>query len=177
MSMLRVHSKDLHEHVVSEAGECLESGLYTDLIIRCKDRKTVHAHKLVLAAVSPYIRSLMDLGDEVVFLELPEYTKDEIESLISIIYNGSIDASVEEIRDMLTLAHSLYIPVPVSDQLNSMLGLNLTPHPTLIQPNLPSSHNMLSKFHVSNLLPVKVIINNRLFKGSDREKLSSSFRR
>jgi len=54
---------------------------------------------------------------------------------------------VEEIRDMLTLAHSLYIPVPVSDQLNSMLGLNLTPHPTLIQPNLPSSHNMLSKFH------------------------------
>ena len=33
--MLRVHSQDLHEHVASEAGECLDSGLYTDLAIRC----------------------------------------------------------------------------------------------------------------------------------------------
>ena len=32
--MLRVHSQDLHEHVASEAGECLDSGLYTDLAIR-----------------------------------------------------------------------------------------------------------------------------------------------
>ena len=34
-TMLRVHSQDLHEHVASEAGECLDSGLYTDLAIRC----------------------------------------------------------------------------------------------------------------------------------------------
>ena len=33
-TMLRVHSQDLHEHVASEAGECLDSGLYTDLAIR-----------------------------------------------------------------------------------------------------------------------------------------------
>ena len=144
--MLRVHSKDLHEHVVSEAGECLESGLYTDLVIRCKDGRIVQAHKLVLAAVSPYIRSLLNIGDEVVFLELPEYNKEEIESLIAIIYTGSIDATVEEIRNMLTLAHSLFIPVPVSDQLNSMLGLNLTPHPSPLQQPFPSSQNLLSKF-------------------------------
>ena len=33
-TMLRVHSQDLHEHVASEAGECLDTGLYTDLAIR-----------------------------------------------------------------------------------------------------------------------------------------------
>ena len=37
-TMLRVHSQDLHEHVASEAGECLDSGLYTDLAIRCLAR-------------------------------------------------------------------------------------------------------------------------------------------
>jgi hypothetical protein len=32
--MLRVHSRDLHDHLASEVGQSLESGLYTDLIIR-----------------------------------------------------------------------------------------------------------------------------------------------
>jgi len=144
--MLRVHSKDLHEHVVSEAGECLDSGLYTDVTIRCRNGETVHAHKLVLAAVSPYLRSLMESTDDVVFLDVPECDKDEIDSLISIVYSGSIDASVEEIKKMLTLAHSLYISVPVSEQLNSILGLSLVPHPP---PPPPTNINNNNNIHNS----------------------------
>ena len=53
--LLRVHSRDLHEHLVQEVGECLETGLYTDLIIRCKGGHAIHAHKLVLSAASPYL--------------------------------------------------------------------------------------------------------------------------
>ena len=55
-SLLRVHSKDLHEHIAQEVGECLESGLYTDLMIRCNNGQTLHGHKLVLSAVSPYLK-------------------------------------------------------------------------------------------------------------------------
>ena len=75
MSMLRVHSKDLHEHVVSEAGDCLDTGLYTDIVLRCKEGEAVNAHRLVLAAVSPYLRCLMEVADEVASIELPEYEK------------------------------------------------------------------------------------------------------
>ena len=143
MSMLRVHSKDLHEHVVSEAGDCLDSGLYTDTVLRCRDGGRVYAHRLVLAAVSPYLRSLLEAGGDEVTIDLPEYNKKEVEDLVSIIYSGSIDASVEEIRRLLVLAHSLYISVPVSDQLNTILGIQLVPHPA---PSLPDlTHNMLSK--------------------------------
>jgi len=134
MSLLRVHSKDLHEHVVEEAGECLESGLYTDVVIRCKAGETVHAHRLVLAAVSPYLRTLLDVDEDVTCLDLPEHEKAEIEALVSIVYCGSIDASLEEIRGMISLAHSLYIPVPVSDQLNAMLGMNLPVEPVPVVP-------------------------------------------
>ena len=142
--MLRVHSKDLHEHVVAEAGECLESGLYTDVTIRCRGGETVHAHKLVLAAVSPYLRSLLEATDDVVFLDVPECGKEEIESLISIVYSGSIDATVEEIKKLLRLAHSLYISVPVSEQLNSILGLDLAPHPLLLQPQVQLNNNNIT---------------------------------
>jgi hypothetical protein len=140
-TMLRVHSKDLHEHVASEAGECLESGLYTDLAIRCRGGQTLHAHRLVLAAVSPYLRHLLldacgggtaDRSGEApvsasVGLELPDTGKEEMAALLEIIYTGSVEASLEEMRNMLSLAHALYITVPVSDQLTSLLGLEPPP--------------------------------------------------
>ena len=69
----------------------------------------------------------------------------EVEALISIIYTGSIDASVEEIRRMLLLAHSLYISVPVSEQLNNILGLNLNPHP-------PSAFDQFNQHMLSELI-------------------------
>ena len=46
-TMLRVHSQDLHEHVASEAGECLDSGLYTDLAIRCIARGLIGLHTCI----------------------------------------------------------------------------------------------------------------------------------
>ena len=119
-TMLRVHSQDLHEHVASEAGECLDSGLYTDLAIRCIARGLIglhtcihnmstplqpshlirhskkcltyntiqprchggdllRAHRIVLAAVSPYLRQLLATGgdslDTLVTLDLPDAAK------------------------------------------------------------------------------------------------------
>ena len=53
---MHVQSKDLYLHIVQEVGECLENGLYTDLILRCGGGATLHAHKLVLSAVSPYVK-------------------------------------------------------------------------------------------------------------------------
>jgi hypothetical protein len=73
-TMLRVHSQDLHEHVASEAGECLDSGLYTDLAIRCRGGAVLRAHRLVLAAVSPYLRQLLAAGEagETLTMDLPD---------------------------------------------------------------------------------------------------------
>ena len=59
MDLLRVHSQDLHDHIAQEVGECLESGLYTDLAIRCAQGQTLHAHRLVMAAVSPYLQMVI----------------------------------------------------------------------------------------------------------------------
>ena len=58
MTMLRVHSQDLHEHIVQEASESLGSGLYTDLGIRCQDGVMVQCHRLVMSAVSPYLKQV-----------------------------------------------------------------------------------------------------------------------
>ena len=70
MDLLRVHSQDLHEHIAQEVGECLESGAYTDLAIRCAQGQTLHAHKVVMAAVSPYLQMVRFSYKTTYFYEL-----------------------------------------------------------------------------------------------------------
>jgi hypothetical protein len=59
-SLLRVHSKDLHDHVLQEVAEGFESEIYTDMVVRCGGGEEFPVHRLVLAAVSPYLRMVRD---------------------------------------------------------------------------------------------------------------------
>ena len=36
--LLRVHSKDLHDHLTAEVADCLETGLFSDVVIRWSNR-------------------------------------------------------------------------------------------------------------------------------------------
>lgn len=127
--LLRVHSEDLQDHVAQEVGECLESGLYTDLMIRCQGGHTLHAHKLVLSAASPYIRALLENNDweDVQTMELPDTEQEELTLLLEIVYNGSVEATIEDLKNLILLAHQLYITIPLSDELINTLELELPP--------------------------------------------------
>ena len=86
-----------------------------------------------MSAVSPYLKQMLDMTGEEdhTVLDMPDSDHEVVQSLLDIVYNGSIEASLDMIRRLLTLAHSLYISVPVSDQLMSMLGLQLPPQQKL----------------------------------------------
>ena len=56
--LLRVHSEDLVHHVAEAVGSSFETSLFADVTLRCGDGKTVRAHKVVLAAVSPFLKEV-----------------------------------------------------------------------------------------------------------------------
>ena len=73
---------------------------------------------------------------EDICVDLSNNTKTDLENLLSLIYSGSIDATVEEIKRVILLSQSLYIPVPVSEQLISILGIEVaktSPPPLLLE--------------------------------------------
>ena len=164
MDLLRVHSQDLHDHIAQEVGECLESGLYTDLAIRCAQGQTLHAHRLVMAAVSPYLQMVIwnfhhqkrkififsNLSfliflvlqllestewEEVQVIEMSHVSSDEMQMLLEVIYNGVVEATIEDLRQLILLAHRLYISIPLSSELMQGLDLKLPPRPTFRKPH------------------------------------------
>ena len=63
--LLRVHSKDLHEHVLQDVADCLQTRSFADMVIRCNDddqEEEIWVHKVVLGAVSPYLRMVIKIA-------------------------------------------------------------------------------------------------------------------
>jgi len=144
MDLLRVHSQDLHEHIAQEVGECLESGLYTDLAIRCAEGQTLHAHRVVMAAVSPYLQALLEaneLNDDVQTIEMSQVSTDEMQMLLEVVYNGVVEATIEDLRKLILLAHRLYIAIPLSNELMQGLELKLPPRSPFRKPLMPKFTN------------------------------------
>lgn len=81
-------------------------------------------------------------------LEIPDATVDEMNLLLEVIYNGSVDATIEDLRALILLAHRLYISIPMSDEL--MEGLDLT-LPSIPPFRPPPGRIRLAE--VSSLLP------------------------
>ena len=67
--------------------------------------------------------------EELQTVELPDVTVEQVQLLLEVVYNGSVEATIEELRNLILLAHRLYITIPMSDEL--MQGLDVT------LPNIP----------------------------------------
>jgi len=50
-------------------------------------------------------------------LELPDSPNEIVSLLLEVIYNGVVEATIEDLRELILLGHSLYISIPLSDEL------------------------------------------------------------
>lgn len=137
--LLRVHSNDIHDQLIVEVGDCLETGLYTDLIIRCRDGHSLHAHKLILSSASPYLKWVLENNDweDVQTIDIPDVSQDEVSLLLEVVYHGVVEATLEDLRKLILLAHQLYISIPISDELMNGLHLVLPPIHKFVPRNMP----------------------------------------
>ena len=61
--------------------------------------------------------------EEIQTLEIPDASDEIVSLLLEVIYNGVVEATIQDLRDLILLGHSLYIAIPMSDDL--MEGLDL----------------------------------------------------
>ena len=84
-----------HSYIVSIAKLCKENGLFTDVTILCDDGKLL-AHKIVLAAVSPFLRHVLDVETSntgQTTIVMPEVRREIVQQLLDFLYTGIMKVS------------------------------------------------------------------------------------
>ena len=101
------NTANIHKAMVDD----LKTGSFTDVVISCRDRQTVKAHKLVLVAASRFLANVLCNIDnnESAVLILPDFETTIIKRLVSALYDDGVDPlagdwSVEEAWKTLGLS-------------------------------------------------------------------------
>ena len=82
-----------------------------------------------------------ELNDDVQTIEMSQVSTDEMQMLLEVVYNGVVEATIEDLRKLILLAHRLYIAIPLSNELMQGLELKLPPRSPFRKPLMPKFTN------------------------------------
>ncbi|XP_060569161.1 zinc finger and BTB domain-containing protein 17-like [Ruditapes philippinarum] len=108
---LRYHSDQLNNKVVSVMREFYQTGEFCDVILHTGNIK-IHAHRIVLAAFSPYFRDLFHEPDNKhkTDINLGNHLRDEcVRQLVDFCYSSNITVDSQSADKILTAANFLQI--------------------------------------------------------------------
>lgn len=108
---LRYHSDQLNNKVVSVLREFYQTGEFCDVIIHIGNIK-IHAHRVVLAAFSPYFRDYFHEAENrhKTDITLGNHLRDEcVQQLVDFCYSSNITVDSESADKILTAANFLQI--------------------------------------------------------------------
>ena len=97
-----------HSYIVSIARLCKENGLFTDVTLQCDDGKLL-AHRIVLAAVSPFLRGILTElpgGTQDFTIIVPDVRRAIVQQLLDFLYTGSMQLEQEatyELQELVLL--------------------------------------------------------------------------
>ena len=82
-----------------------------------------------------------DMNDDVQSIEMSQVSSDEMQMLLEVVYNGVVEATIEDLRKLILLAHRLYIAIPLSNELMQGLELKLPPRSPFRKPIMSKFSN------------------------------------
>ncbi|XP_017059239.1 LOW QUALITY PROTEIN: protein abrupt [Drosophila ficusphila] len=163
---------DFQSSILSSFRHLRDEEDFVDVTLAC-DERSFTAHKVVLSACSPYFRRLLKANPcEHPIVILRDVRCDDVENLLSFMYNGEVNVSHEQLPDFLKTAHLLQIRgladvnggYPYSKALSAALSHNN---------NNNSSSSNTSGNSSSNNNNSSSNNNNNLSESSNHNKISS----
>ncbi|XP_050426346.1 protein abrupt-like isoform X2 [Adelges cooleyi] len=104
-----VRWNEFHTSIITSFRHLLDQEDFIDVTIAC-DGKSFTAHKVVLSACSPYFRSLLKANPcQHPIVILRDVKKQEMEALLSFMYNGEVRINQEHLPEFLKTARSLQV--------------------------------------------------------------------
>ena len=70
-------------------------------------------------------------SEDIQTVELAEVKGEDVQLLVDVIYNGLVEATMDELRSLIVLARNLYISIPISQEMLASLDLQLPALPPI----------------------------------------------
>ena len=99
---------DFQENVISEFGKLRNDQDFTDVTLACEDGEQVEAHKVILAASSPFFQNLLRRNKHPhPLIYMRGVRSEDLVAIIGFIYNGETNVYQENLVNFLSIADEL----------------------------------------------------------------------
>ena len=106
--ILSIKWKDFHENTKFGLGSLKENQDFTDVSLVSEDGLQVEAHKVILAASSPFFRDLLGRNARSdAFIYMRGATSTDMISIVDFLYYGEVQVHQDNLRGFLTMATEL----------------------------------------------------------------------
>lgn len=106
--ILSIKWKDFHENTKFGLGSLKENQDFTDVTLVSEDGLQVEAHKVILAASSPFFRDLLGRNARSdAFIYMRGATSTDMISIVDFLYYGEVQVHQDNLRSFLTMATEL----------------------------------------------------------------------
>ena len=107
---LCLQSNDCQENIKSAFGNLREDNDFTDVTLACEDGQQVEAHKVILAASSPFFQKLLGRNKHphpLIFMR--GVNSDDILAIVDFLYRGEANVFQENRDSFLAIAEELQL--------------------------------------------------------------------
>eukprot|EP00092_Neocalanus_flemingeri_P013041 GFUD01014053.1.p1 GENE.GFUD01014053.1~~GFUD01014053.1.p1 ORF type:complete len:339 (+),score=79.24 GFUD01014053.1:46-1017(+) len=101
---------DFESNISSAFRDLRDDKEFFDLTLACDDEEQIQAHKVILAACSPFFRNVLRRNPHqhpLLYLKGVKYT--DLQSVLSFMYHGEVNVAQEELNSFLAVAEELKI--------------------------------------------------------------------
>ena len=104
---------DFQENVKSMLGNLREENDFTDVTLACDDGQQVEAHKVILAASSPFFKKLLGRNKHAphTLIYMREMKYDDLLAIVDFVYRGESNVYQENLDSFLAIAAELQLIV------------------------------------------------------------------
>ena len=112
---------DFQENVKTAFGNLREDKHFTDVTLACEDGQQLEAHKVILAASSPFFQKLLEWNKHPhPLIYMRGLKSEELLAILDFLYFGEINVLQEKLESFLALAEELQLNFT-----NNQIGTNL----------------------------------------------------
>ena len=106
--LLSLKWKDFQENLRNEFASLKESQDFTDVTLACEDGLQVEAHKLILAATSPFFQDLFKRNrHEYSLIYMRGVKSEDLVAIVDFLYYGEVNVHQDNLEAFLALAEEL----------------------------------------------------------------------